>query len=170
MYDSWSQPAGSDFVRKRRQLVSKASWDVPDGWDEGGSSQPQETASVGAPADSSGDPWLRTMQNLVMQNTAARTAGARGSALRASPNDPSLASYAQLEGQLRGQSDASGQMAQATNSWLGQRDMQAFEEEMLRMKMEYEMKMAKMQANAQMWSSVGQGVGQLGGAAIGKWG
>jgi hypothetical protein len=164
----WESNAGewgtapSPQSAQRRQRFSppyESAWGTPSGASQAGPSQ-----------DYSGDPWLRTIQNMLMQNTAARTAGARGAAMRASPNDPSMAAWAGLEGQLRGQSDASGQMAQATNSWLGQRDMQAFEEKMLRLRAQFEQEIARKQAQAAMWSGIGNATGQMGSAAIGAWG
>jgi hypothetical protein len=110
-------------------------------------------------------PWLKSMLALIMQNAGARTAGARGMALRASPNDPSLAAYAGLEAQLGGQSDASGQMAQTANSYYGQMDSQQFQEMMLRLRAQLEEEAAKKAAGNPLMG----GLGKLVGTATGSW-
>jgi hypothetical protein len=142
-------PVGTGIYRKTRPPRPAALGTTP------------EYAPATAPQapDASGNSWLRTIQNMLMQNTAARTAGARGSAMRASPNDPSLAAYGQLEGQLQGQSDASGQM------WLQQRDTQSFEEKMLRLRAQLEEEIARRAAGNPLMQLLGSAAG----TAVGGW-
>jgi transposase len=109
------------------------------------------------------------MLNLIMQNSTARTAGARLTAQNAAPNDPSLVAYAGLQGQLGGQSDASGQMAQAANSYYGQMNSQAFQEAMLRLRAQLEEEAAKRAAGNPLLGGLGQLVGGVGAGLAGKY-
>ena len=116
-----------DVASRRRynasQNAPRPSWDVPA---EGLPHPASQPAASAAPAAAGGfsvpyGPQVQAAQpgvgpeagvaqayrGAAMQDADARAAGARLTAQDASPNDPALASYAQLEGQLGGQSQAS---------------------------------------------------------------
>jgi hypothetical protein len=109
-------------------------------------------------------PWLRTIWNLVNQNALARQRGARSAAQRMAPNDPSMAAYGGLAGMLEGQSDASNQMSQATNAWLGQQDSQQWQERMLRLRAQLEEEAMKRANAGGIWGDVGGLAGNVAGA------
>ena len=84
------------------------------------------------------DPIMEAIRNLSMGQGMSRAAGARLAAQNASPNDPSLAAYGGLMGQLTGQSDASNQSQTAGLSWMQHMQEQAWQEQMLRLKAKLE--------------------------------
>ena len=80
------------------------------------------------------DPIMEAIRNLSMGQGLHRAAGARLAAMNASPNDPSLAAYGGLMGQLSGQSDASNQSQVAGLDWQQKLHDQAWQEQMLRLR------------------------------------
>ena len=104
--------------------------------------QPQSAPAPAAPsyggAQAGYDPIMEAIKNLSMGQGMSRAAGARLSAQNASPNDPSLAAYGGLMGQLTGQSDASNQSQAAGLSWMQHMQEQAWQEQMLRLKAKLE--------------------------------
>jgi hypothetical protein len=99
------------------------------------------TAASWMSVDENANPEMRTARNLLMADAAARAGGSRLAATNASPNDPALAAYGSLAGELGGQSDASRSMAQYIAQYLQQKRQEAFQLEMLKRQMEYQKQM-----------------------------
>lgn len=157
-YGDWGMGVPSAAAGKRRSWLTAATEQPQQ------PQQPQLPQTAGANAS---NPWLRTIWNMVNQNALARQQGARGAAQRMSPNDPSMAAYGGLAGMLGGQSDASNQMSQATNAWLGQQDQQQWQERMLRLRAQLEEEAMKRANAGAIWGDVGNLAGTLGSAWLG---
>lgn len=165
---------GFDPATVRRQLASyrapRPSWDTPE---DGLAST--STAAPAAPAPqvntyggggtyaSTGDSMLDTIRNTTMADAAARARGGRAAAMRAAPNDPSMAAYAGLEGLLSGQGDAATALNQGALGRLQQMDARQWQEYIMRLQRQW----AEEDASRQAWAELlGMG-GQIGGAALG---
>lgn len=85
-------------------------------------------------AQSNPDPILEAIRALTSGQSASRAAGARLTALNASPNDPSLAAYGSLMGELGGQDQAAQMRGEASLDWNKTLHDQAWQEQMMRLK------------------------------------
>lgn len=114
------------------------------------------------------DPELMSYFNSANRNAAAGAMGARMSAMRASPNDPSLAAYGQLMGQMQYGQQAQQGYADAAQKWMAMKREQAWQEHMMRLQAKLQLENAKaMQPSG--WSQLAGGIGSIGGAALGSW-
>lgn len=98
---------------------------------------PSAPAAVSAPpaAGAPGfDPILDAIRNLTSGAAASRAAGARMTAQNSSYNDPSLAAYGSLMGELGGQDQASEARNNASLDWMKTLHDQAWQEQMDRLK------------------------------------
>lgn len=166
---------GFDPATVRRTLASyrapRPSWDVPEDGTGLATAQAPAQASggqAGAYAGggtyaSTGDPMLDTIRNTTMADAQARARGGRAAAMRAAPNDPSLAAYAGLEGLLSGQGDAAMALNRGATNRLLQMDERQWQEYIMRLQRQW----AEEDARRQAWSDLLGGVGDIGGIALG---
>jgi hypothetical protein len=146
-----------DSASRRRFSVSqkapRPSWDVPSDYEHPArpNAQPASAAPAASTNDSSyvpnttmdrslagtysgGDGGIgdvaAAFRSSAMQDAAGKVAGARLTAMDASPDDPALAAYAQLEGQLGGQSQASQEVNNFNSQLLYGQQQQNWQKEM----------------------------------------
>ena len=152
-----------DAVSKRRFNVGnggqRPSWDINPAQSGLSGSLPSSTSSAPASAGSIED----SIRNIAMGGGLARASGARLSAANANPNDPSLAAYGGLMGQLSGQSDASNRSQEAMLAW----QQQKWEEDQMRLRYKLEEEAARKAASGQWLSTLGGLAGTVGGAMVG---
>jgi len=177
-----------DVASKRRYNVSRQaprpSWDVPNDWQPHPAqvNQPaavapatqtapaRQTPATPMPQGGGGYNWATSdpqqgYVNTAMQDAAARASGARLSAQVGAPNDPSLAAYAGLEGELGGQSQA----AHDVNAYLAQLAHEQQQQEFQRQFAAYQMKLAEdyqRQAHQKDWLNE---LGSIGGNVLGAY-
>jgi len=178
MADFGSYPSGApgsafhewDAVSKRRYNVSQGGGAAaPAANDYNAVAAAPTPAPVAAPTSSYGgaapgyDPITDAIKNLSMGQGLHRAAGARLAATNAAPNDPSLAAYGGLMGELGGQSDASNQSQTASLSWAQHLADQAWQEHMMRVQEE----MLRKRNQGAWLGDLGQLAGTLGGAYLG---
>ena len=159
-----------DTVSRRRQLASlkapKASWDVPQEQDAAAEPTTDYAGGYeqgGGGFASSGDSMLDFVRNQAMSDAGARTLGLRYAARSASPNDPSLAAFAGLSGQLVGQGDAARSLNRGALDYAAQEKARKWQEYILRLQHEWQQESERRAAQAALYS----GIGQLGGVALG---
>lgn len=180
------EPTGLDVLDRRRYNVSRP--DPAEGYNPFSVSRPaapqpaRPPAAPAAPAaapaggqvntfggagtySSSGDALLDHIRNVAMADASARSRGARASAMHSSPNDPSLAAYAGLEGLLGGQGDAASSLNRGALGRLSEIDRRKWEEYILRLRHEWEQEAQRQAAQAAMYGSIGS----IGGAALGAY-
>lgn len=161
-----------DAVSRRRYAASRmaprSSWDVPHDWQpqaegaaSGGVTAP---ALTGAPSGMAVDPQFRAYRDSALQDAAAHASGARLTAMDAAPNDPSLAAYAGLSGELGGQSQASHDVNSYAAHYLDEQSQRAWQEHMARLQYQLAEEQMRKQ-NAGAWAGdLGQILGGIGGA------
>lgn len=111
------------------------------------------------------DPILREMRDMAMADAAAQQRGARSAARVSAPDDPSLASWADLNALIGGQSDVSRGLMGAAYGRLSEKDRRGWEEYMLRLR-------TKLEEDAMRRANAGGFLGELGefgGGIMGSW-
>ena len=131
--DLWSQPAGSDAVRRRRSAYGwgDGAW----GRDEssgGGDGNVWGGGGDGYYGGTSGNAVLDAIRSAAMADALGGISGARSQAMTMSPNDPSLAASAGLRATLRGQGQAARGLLGASSEYMRQKAQQDWQEKMMR--------------------------------------
>lgn len=164
-YD-WNVPTAMDAMDRRRQRWGPTEWGDSGtvGLDAGSNPGGQANSYLGGGTfASTGDTMLDTIRNTTMADAAARSRGARFSAMSASPNDPSLSAYAGLEGLLSGQGDAATALNRGALGRLSQIDARKWQEYIMRLRRQWEEEDARRAEKAALWGDLAG----LGGAALG---
>ena len=142
-------PSAWDAINQRRANVSQS---APSGYSDPATSG---TASQGWNPD-----WMHAQ---AMNDTYARTLGARMQAMNSSPNDPSLAAYGGLNAAISGQGDAARAALDANTRMRQIMQQQAFQSDLAARQHQWEMDAIRAQ-HANDWMNM---VGQIGGAGLG---
>lgn len=154
----YDTPTAWDAAQRRREMAAADSQQPATAWGP--------TASGGQFA-SSGNAMLDWIRNQAMADATARTRGLRSQARTASPNDPALAAWAGLQGQLGGQGEAARSLNAGAFQNQQMENERAWQEYMARLRHRWEMEMQKSANNAALWGTVGNVGGTLGGAFLG---
>lgn len=179
--DSFGTPGDAyhqwDAVSRRRYAASlrapKSSWDVPADWNANaqpagsGAAAGGYTPNGGAPASTLAEPGFLAFRNNALADASAHAAGARLTAMDAAPNDPSVAAYGSLAGELGGQSQASHDVNAYAAHTLDVASMRAYEEHLMRLKQQLEEEQMRNAGAGQFWGDLANIGGRLGSAFIG---
>ena len=155
MPQGWSDiPHATDAISQRR---TQAAASAP-GY-SGGTSAAYGGSSVGGSYGSSGDPMFDYFRSQALSDAGARTRGARLTAMDSSPNDPSLAAFGGLQGEIGGQGQAAADINQGALGWDQQQVMRAWQEHMAQLQHQWQMQQQQSQNSSGLWQDLGGVVG-----------